>query len=93
MQTDPITYAQLKRLLTELGYQEMPTEEEARVFVNSQYDAISVLPCADEEETARSHHLITLRKVAVEKGIVDLETFEKKLREVRQQTAEISNAA
>lgn len=88
MQTEQITYAQLEQLLSELGYREMPTDEDARVFVNIEYDAISILPCAKGEETARPHHLITLRKVAVEKGIVDAETFEQKLKEARQQSDE-----
>ncbi len=78
----------MEGLLAELGYEETPTQEEARVFVNREYDAISVLPCANSEETARPHHLITLRKVATERGIVDAETFEKKLSEVHQQPVE-----
>ncbi len=88
MQTKPLTYAQLERLLNELGYREVPTEEDARVFVNQEYDAVSVLPCAGGGDTARPHHLITLRKVAIERGIVDAETFANKLSEARQQSSE-----
>lgn len=69
----------------ELGYKKTSTQEEARVFVNREYDAIGVLPCATGEETACPHHLITLRKVATERGIVDAETFEKKLSEACQE--------
>jgi hypothetical protein len=86
MQTEKITYAQLERLLNNIGYRQVPSPPDARVFAYPEYDAVSVLPCADETEWARPHHLITLRKVAVERGIVDDKTFEKLLNEVRQES-------
>jgi hypothetical protein len=88
MQTEQITYAALERLLSKLGYHQVPSPPEARVFAFPAYDAVSVLPCADESEWARPHHLVTLRRVAVEKGIVDSKTFDEMLNDVRHEAAD-----
>ncbi len=88
MRIEQLTYAQLEHLLAELGYRQVPSEPQSRVFVNAEYDAVSVLPVANGEEPARPHHLITLHKVATEKGIIDEETFAKLLGKVCQQSSE-----
>jgi len=84
MDNEQITYAQLERLLKELGYRRVPSSPDMRVFANTKYDAVSILPCVNQAEWARPHHLITLRKVAVAKGIVDDIAFEKMFGDVRQ---------
>jgi hypothetical protein len=76
MRLEPLTYGQLEFLLTELGYRLLHASGEPRVFRNSDFDAVSVLPLAPPDEIARPHHLINLRKVSVEKGIVDEPTFD-----------------
>ena len=83
-QIEPLTYAQLERLLSALGYHQVPSQPGSRFFVNQEYDAVSVLPVAEGEEPARPHHLMTLRRIATEKGIVDEETFDKLLNQARQ---------
>ena len=76
MRAEPLTYRQLEFLLSELGYHLLRAEGEPRVFRNPDFNAVSVLPAAPPEEAARPHHLITLRKVSIEKGIVDEPTFD-----------------
>jgi len=88
MQNEQITYAQLERLLNELGYRQVPSAPHARVFANEEYDAVNILQCVDKTEWARPHHLITLRKVAVARGIVDSATFEKMLNTILQEGTE-----
>ena len=83
MQTDVLTYGQLEYLLEELGYHLLRPNEEPRVFENSEYDAVSVLLAASPNEIARPHHLVTLRKVSIEKGIVDNATFNALLAKAR----------
>ncbi len=83
MRAEPLTYAQLEFLLTELGYHLLRPHGEPRVFENPDSNAVSVLPVAPSEEIARPHHLITLHKVSIEKGIVDEATFDAFLAKAR----------
>lgn len=83
MRAEPLTYRQLEFLLSELGYQLLRANGEPRVFQNPDFNAVSVLPVAPMDEIARPHHLITLRKVATEKGIVDEATFDTLLAKAR----------
>ena len=84
MRADDLTYGQLERLLIELGYKQVPSQENIHLFANAEYDAISVLPNVNGEEKARPHHIITLRKIATEKGIIDDIAFMALVDQVRQ---------
>ena len=88
MQNEQITYAQLERLLNELGYFQVPAPPDVRVVANTEFDAVNILPCVDKAEWARPHHLITLRKVAVAKGIVDSKTFDQMSNTILQEGTE-----
>jgi len=83
-----LTTEQMETLLRSLVYQLYPSKGPQRVFENRQYDAIQLLPPAGKEPYARVEHLMTLRKVSVEKGIVDEETFEKLLEDAYRQQPE-----
>lgn len=71
-----LTYAQLKYLMQELGYKQLPAQERAIIFENPDFDASQILPLAKDEDTAPNYHLLTLRYISIEKGIVDEDTFE-----------------
>ena len=83
-----LTSAQMDRLLDRLGYHLMPSKGRQRVFENEEFDAVQLLPAADTEPYARIERLMTLRHIAVARGIVDEATFERLLNEVRQETRE-----
>ena len=74
-----LTYGQLEYLLTELGYHLGGQEEGGRIWIDPQYDALKWLPAAPPDEQARIHHLMTVHKVSVEKGIVAEERFQELL--------------
>lgn len=76
MSNRALTYGQLEYLLTELGYRLRPSQEQGRLWENTEFDAIKYLPAAPSDETARPHHLITIRKVSLEKGIVAEKDFD-----------------
>lgn len=83
-----ITSEQMENLLKLLGYQQYPSKGPQRVFENRDFDAVQILPAAGKETYARIEHLMTLKKISVEKGIVDEATFEELLKKVCQQESE-----
>ncbi|HLK60342.1 MAG TPA: hypothetical protein VKU00_27520 [Chthonomonadaceae bacterium] len=88
MMSNTLTSEQMETLLLSLGYKLYPSKGPQRVFENREFDAIQLLPPAGKEPYARLEHLMTLRKVSVEKGIVDEETFEALLEKARQRQPE-----
>lgn len=83
-----LTTEQFERLFERLGYHLVPMDSGPRIFENPEYDAVQLLPAAGKEPYARIEHIMTLRTIAVGKGIVDEATFDELLNEVRQQPAE-----
>ena len=83
-----LTTEQFERLFERLGYHLAPSGGGPRVFENPEYDAVQLLPAVGKEPYARVEHVMTLRRIAVEKGIVEEATFDELLNEVRQQPVE-----
>lgn len=79
MFTETLTSEQMEKLLMLLGYHLSPSKGPQRVFENPTYDAVMLLPPAGKEKYARVEHLMTLRRIALEKGIVDEATFKRLL--------------
>ncbi|HLK58598.1 MAG TPA: hypothetical protein VKU00_18655 [Chthonomonadaceae bacterium] len=85
MRNRTLTYGQLEYLLTELGYRLTPSPEQgARLWENPKFDAIKYLPAAPPHELARPHYLMTIRKVSIEKGIVEESDFNRLLEKALQ---------
>ena len=83
MFSETFTSEQMENLLKELGYHISGSKGPQRVFENSEYDAVMFLPPAGKEPYARVEHLMTLRRIAIEKGIVDEPTFDHLLAKVQ----------
>ena len=88
MRLKTITSEQMEALFLLLGYQLRPVKGPCRIFENKEFDALQLLPEAGKEPNARIEHLMTLRKISIEKGIVDEDTFEELLEQVRRQPSE-----
>ena len=88
MNLNVLTYGQLEYLLTELGYQLGGREEGGRIWIHPQYDALKWLPAAPPQEPARIHHVMTVHKVSVEKGIIDEDRFQELLTRAAQNGVE-----
>ena len=78
----------MERLLVKLGFRQFPSEGPQRVFENTKFAAVLLLPRRGKEAFAREEHVITLHKAVIEKGITDEKTFESMLNEVRRQKTE-----
>ena len=85
MRNNTLSYRQLEYLLTELGYHLTPTADpEIRVWTNPEFDAMKYLPASPLDEVARPHYLMIIRRVSIEKGIVEEKEFERLLEKARQ---------
>src|SRR5258708_1354956 len=84
--SEPLTQEQLNYLFTQLGYHLTEVEKGPRVWENPEYDAVMLLPAVAPEQPARRHHVMTLRRIAIEKGIVEPEAFDALLEKARQHT-------
>jgi len=83
-----LTSEQMEILFRSLGYKSYPSNGPHRVFENRKFGAIQLLPPLGKEPYARIEHLMTLRKVSVETGIVDEQTFAELLEKARQHQTE-----
>ncbi len=94
MKDKTLTYGQLEYLLTELGYHFSHKVDQGRIWVNPEYDALKFLPDMSSEEPVRIHHLMTVHKIVIEKGIVEEDKFQELLNRAAQYGVEpISNVA
>ena len=93
MMNRQLTTEQMESLLHSLGYLQYPSQGSQRVFENREYGAIQLLPSEGKEPYARIEHLMTLRRVSIEMGIVDEQTFEDLLEKACQQQSAASSSA
>lgn len=81
--SDPLTQAPLDYLFTELGYRLTEVKDGPRVWKNPDVDAVMLLPVLAPEQPARPHHLLALRRLSLEKGIVEPDAFDTLLEKAR----------
>jgi predicted RNA binding protein YcfA (HicA-like mRNA interferase family) len=74
-----LKYDELEAVLGQLGFQSVQSSGPQRVFQNSTFDAVIVLPPLNAAERVRPHHLATVRKLVIERGIADREVFDRLL--------------
>jgi len=74
-----LTYGELAALLNQLGFQSISSSGPQQVFQNPTFDALIALPPSSPTEPVRPHHLATIRKLVVERGIADSEILDRLL--------------
>lgn len=72
-----ITYGELDALLGRIGFRPVKTAGPQKVFENPSFDALIVLPPVNAHECVRPHHLASVRRLVIEKGIADSATLER----------------
>ena len=83
-----LTQGQLDYIFIQLGYHLTEVENGPRIWENSEFDAVMILPVIAPDKPARIHHLRSLRTIAIQKGIVEPEIFDALLDQARQHTPE-----
>lgn len=74
-----LNYGELEAVLRQLGFESVRSTGPQNVFQNAAFDALIVLPPFSAAERVRPHHLTSVRKLVVEKGIADRELFDRLL--------------
>jgi hypothetical protein len=68
---EPLTYAALDSLLCQLGFAPVASNGTQKVYENTPFQAVIVLPRAKSNASVRPHHLAAVRRTLIEKGIVE----------------------
>lgn len=79
------TYADLNKTLLSLGFERREFEGRHYIYDHEASDTLITFPIVDMQMRVRASHLITSRKMIVERGIADEETFVQRLMENAQQ--------
>jgi hypothetical protein len=86
--SEQLTQRQLDYIFTQLGYHLTEVKDGPRLWKNPEFDAVMLLPAIAPDQPVRQHHLMTLRRIAIEKGIIEPEGFDTLLEKARQHTPE-----
>ena len=73
----------IEQLLLRLGFVAMPTQGSHRVYTHADSDTVIMLPPSDTNGRAGGAHVVAVRKMLVERGIVSQASFERLLHDVR----------
>ena len=71
-----ITYADVERLLTQLGFVAEDTTGSFKVFRHQASDALIVLPSSHASDSVDPSHLVAVRKHVLENGLSDEDSFD-----------------
>lgn len=70
MMTKSLSYAKLESILFNLGFVAQATTGSQRVFHHAETDTLIVLPPGSGDDTIDAIHLIAVRRMLVERGLV-----------------------
>ena len=85
----PFTYGQLEFLLTEMGYKQYPsTNPEWALWKNHETDTSQILPVNRQNQLAPTPDFAGIRKLSIERGIVEPEEFDALLQKAQQHATE-----
>lgn len=78
--TKSITYADLERVLTRIGFAHEQPNHTYQIFKCAAPEILIVLPSRGEGETVDAAHLLAVRTHVIENGLLDEATFDALLR-------------
>jgi predicted RNA binding protein YcfA (HicA-like mRNA interferase family) len=73
---DNIIFADLEKLLLRLGFVNCPSTGTQRVFQHADSETVIVLPAYETDELVRPIHLVGMRKILVENGLITSAAFD-----------------
>ncbi|BAZ40300.1 hypothetical protein NIES4101_62610 [Calothrix sp. NIES-4101] len=75
MMTRDIKFAELEELLLSIGFVEIPTTGSHKVYEYSPLGTLVVLPGYEQQANVRTMHLVAVRKILDENGLMDKDVF------------------
>ena len=76
----PPNYEQLHQFLLELGFTSQPAEAHSRVYCHADSDTLIVFGSHPYDTPARSADLISMRKLLIERGLIDARSLARRLK-------------
>ncbi len=76
MKSDPITFDDLSKLLTRLGFSLRAVSGPQKVFQHLDSDTLIVLPHYEPQEPMRAIHLVSTQKLLIEKDLITQAAFD-----------------
>jgi predicted RNA binding protein YcfA (HicA-like mRNA interferase family) len=70
-----ITFADLEKLLLDLGFVSNPVSGTQQVFVYPDLDILVILPGYNKKDMVHPAHLVSTRKILSENGLMDTDVF------------------
>ncbi|WP_155752734.1 type II toxin-antitoxin system HicA family toxin [Scytonema sp. UIC 10036] len=70
-----IKFAELEKLLLSIGFVEVPTTGSHKVYEYSPLGTLVVLPGYEQQANVRAMHLVAVRKILDENGLMDRDMF------------------
>lgn len=75
-----ITFADLERVLLAVGFVQIPTTGHHKVFRHGETDTIVLLPLVPADTALDDTHLVAVRKLVDERGVIASDAFDGLLR-------------
>ena len=72
----------IEQVLLRLGFAEIPTQGAQRVYSHAASDTLIVLPVRQANGKADGAHVVAVRRMLVERGIISEASFEQLLHDV-----------
>jgi hypothetical protein len=76
MRSDPITFNDLAKLLSRLGFILCSVTGPQKVFQHLASDTLIILPHYEAQEPLRAIHLVSTRKLLIEKDLITPAAFD-----------------
>lgn len=76
MKSDPITFNDLSKLLTRLGFNLRTVSGTEKVFQHLESDTLIILPHYEPQEPLREMHWVSIRKLLIEKDLITAAAFD-----------------
>jgi predicted RNA binding protein YcfA (HicA-like mRNA interferase family) len=77
-----IKFTELERLLLDIGFVTMPTAGSQKVYQYASSGTLIVLPGYEQQAYVRTMHLVAVRRILSENGLMDSDRFNRFLDKV-----------
>ncbi|BAZ00645.1 hypothetical protein NIES37_46400 [Tolypothrix tenuis PCC 7101] len=77
-----IQFNELEKLLLNIGFAKVPTTGNQQVYQSSPSGALIILPAYEQQDYVQSVHLVAVRRVLLENGLINTNTFNRFLEKV-----------
>jgi predicted RNA binding protein YcfA (HicA-like mRNA interferase family) len=77
-----IIFSELEKLLLKVGFTTVPTAGSHKVFKYPSPGALVILPAYEQKACVHSLHLVAVRRILMENGLIDRSAFDSFLEKV-----------